>query len=429
MKKNLVAALALGIGAAGAVHAAPNDDVVARLNALEKENAAIRKENAALRHNKSLREQNAAPKSASAVEPQAAPKARAGRSDPLQAFAADLPLAYKAPVVGEPGRFRVWGEGGAIWSGGDPVSSDYNLTDFTRLDALSDSARLPGSFDLTPKVGWEAAAGFDYRFAASPWHVSGQFRYGEGKASGFASYAGAIDPAVLASVKGLRVSGFSGSSSSGAAYKETHWLADAAVGRDVLGGGASAMQVKFGLRLAEFVGKSSATNNTSTTSTFTKPLDILGNGSLLSNQISTNAMDATNQRNSFLGAGPRLGIEGAVPFAGSWAFDYLGDVAVLFGNQKLVNTSTSARSFDPAVLNSTLGSVSSSTSTDQRFATVFNADIQVGVSYWMTPNVKLSASYRLDAYFNVLNQAFSTDTKQTLDRYIHGPRLGLSATF
>ena len=140
-------------------------------------------------------------------------------------------------------------------------------------------------------------------------------------------------------------------------------------------------------------------------------------------------MDATNQRNSFLGAGPRLGIEGAVPFAGSWAFDYLGDVAVLFGNQKLVNTSTSARSFDPAVLNSTLGSVSSSTSTDQRFATVFNADIQVGVSYWMTPNVKLSASYRLDAYFNVLNQAFSTDTKQTLDRYIHGPRLGLSATF
>jgi hypothetical protein len=47
----------------------------------------------------------------------------------------------------------------------------------------------------------------------------------------------------------------------------------------------------------------------------------------------------------------------------------------------------------------------------------------------MTPNVKLSASYRLDAYFNVLNQAFSTDTKQTLDRYIHGPRLGLSATF
>lgn len=41
MKKNLVAALALGIGAAGAVHAAPNDDVVARLNALEDRKSVV----------------------------------------------------------------------------------------------------------------------------------------------------------------------------------------------------------------------------------------------------------------------------------------------------------------------------------------------------------------------------------------------------
>jgi hypothetical protein len=33
------------------------------------------------------------------------------------------------------------------------------------------------------------------------------------------------------------------------------------------------------------------------------------------------------------------------------------------------------------------GNNSSNTSTAQRFATVFNADIQVGVSYWFTQNV------------------------------------------
>ena len=66
--------------------------------------------------------------------------------------------------------------------------------------------------------------------------------------------------------------------------------------------------------------------------------------------------------------------------------------------------------------------------TDQRFATVFNADIQLGISYWMTQNLKLSASYRLDAFFNVLNQTFATSS-QTSDRYIHGPRLAVTAQF
>ncbi|WP_315831181.1 Lpg1974 family pore-forming outer membrane protein [Bradyrhizobium prioriisuperbiae] len=425
MKKSFVMALALGIGAAGAAHAASNDDMVVRLNMLEKENAAIRKENAALRQNKSLREQNATLKSSS-VEPRAAPKADATYSDPFGAFAADLPLAYKARPVESPGQFRVWGEGGAIWSGGDPVASDYSLTDFSRLGGNGlFSISAPGSFDLTPKVGWEAAAGFDYRFAASPWHVSGQFRYGEGKASGFASSANpGIDPALLA---GTAFSSLSGSQSIAATNKETHWLADIAVGRDVVGAGASAMQVKFGLRLAEFVSETSTTNKISNAGTFAKPVDIFGNGSLLISQFSTSQTDANGQRSSFFGAGPRVGIEGSVPFAGNWAFDYLGDAAVLFGNQKLVSTSSTTTANDPLIL---FGGVNFlDRSTDQRFATVFNADVQAGVSYWMMPNLKLSASYRLDAYFNVLNQTFSTDTKQTLDRYIHGPRLGLSATF
>jgi hypothetical protein len=69
---------------------------------------------------------------------------------------------------------------------------------------------------------------------------------------------------------------------------------------------------------------------------------------------------------------------------------------------------------------------------DQRLSTVFNANLQVGVSYWMSPNLKLSASYRLDAWFNVLTglSAANDPTKlQTMDRDVHGPRVGVSAVF
>lgn len=46
--------------------------------------------------------------------------------------------------------------------------------------------------------------------------------------------------------------------------------------------------------------------------------------------------------------------------------------------------------------------------------------------------MKISASYRFDAYFNVLN---TLDVKndpnklQTINRYIHGPRLAVAAQF
>jgi hypothetical protein len=181
MKKNL-AALMLGATAAltaTSATAGEIEDVNARLEVLERQNAAIRKENAALRANQQLRDENARLKSqgARATSEPARTEARSQQDNsafpavaasqqarnPLQAYAADLPV--KAQLLAGPGQFRAWIEGGAIFSGGDPISDTYGLT---------------GQFDLTPKVGWETATGFDYRFAGSPWHISGQFRYGEG---------------------------------------------------------------------------------------------------------------------------------------------------------------------------------------------------------------------------------------------------------
>jgi hypothetical protein len=61
---------------------------------------------------------------------------------------------------------------------------------------------------------------------------------------------------------------------------------------------------------------------------------------------------------------------------------------------------------------------------------MLSPDIQVGVSYWFTPYVKLGLSYRVDALIAVKNQK-SADADNLLlpQRYWHGPRLTLTGAF
>lgn len=440
--------IVLALAPAPAAFAGQTDDIAARLAVLEKENAAIRKENAALRENKILRQRNAGLKSAvPAPQPSASLSAKpATHTKPsvFEAMAADLPIAYKAVPPETPGQFRIWVEGGAIWSGGDPVSRDFNLIDFTGFGGLGvfgggiggGGATIPRHFDLTPKVGWEAATGFDYRIAGSPWHVSGQFRYGEGgKTSGSASTSGTVDPALLVLLGGGGVGGvFSGSENVSAGYKETHWLADLAVGRDVIGNGRDAMQLKGGIRVAEFVTRTNTADTINNFANLAAPVVILPGIPALS-AVSTSTSAVTNARNNFLGAGPLVGIQGSVPLAGNWAFDYLGDAAVLFGTQNSTSTTTTTTAFSPAILVA-LGGVGGGvggggvfTTNAQRFATVFSADIQVGISYWVTQNLKVGASYRLDALINVQNQQDPAVANLLPDRYTHGPRVTVTGQF
>src|SRR5258708_6246867 len=95
------------------------EDALARIQSLEKEMAAIKKENEALRQLKKLREENASLKNRQPNTNSARPANR----EPRDAYAADLPFYAKAVAPVERGQFRVWGEGGAIWSGGDPIDS------------------------------------------------------------------------------------------------------------------------------------------------------------------------------------------------------------------------------------------------------------------------------------------------------------------
>jgi opacity protein-like surface antigen len=451
MKRVVIGALAIGSAWCGsAAFAGQNDDLVARLNAAEKENAAIRRENMEL--------------------PGAKPAKPASFTDRMADFfgtyAADLPVAYKARPSEEPGRFRIWVEGGAIWTGGDPVSQTFSLTDFTTPNGgtimtvtrplasasqlpLSSGNSIPGIFDLTPKIGWEAATGFDYKFAGSPWHVSGQFRYGEGgKTSGSATSAGTLDPvffpnapfqlfnAGIQPVLGncfnfpfsFSLSACGGSETFSASYKETHWLADLALGYDVAGYGPSAMQVKGGLRISEFVARTNTSDQFSSFATFSPPLKFLG--TLISQATYAN-LTTEDIRDSFLGAGPLIGLEGSVPFLGAWSFDYKGDLAVLFGTQKRVETDKTIATTTPAILTiRTIGYSSIYTDTEARFATMLSADIQAGVSYWFTPNLKLGASYRIDTLIAVKNtKSANAENLLIPQRYWHGPRLTLTGQF
>jgi hypothetical protein len=147
--------------------------------------------------------------------------------------------------------------------------------------------------------------------------------------------------------------------------------------------------------------------------------------------FTADSLMSTAQRNSFLGAGPKIGIEGSVPFAGRWAFDYQGDAAILFGTEKSVTTTSSITTLTPSflnILNTAPGGISTAASA-QQFATMLNGDIQVGIAYWVTPNVKVAGSYRLDAFIHVANESGAAANNLMPDRYIHGPRLTVTGQF
>jgi hypothetical protein len=482
MKKVLIGMVALtsALGSSAAF-AGSNDDINARLDAIEKENSAIRRENKALLENRKLHDQNARltstvrepqPITPAAGMPVAAAGApattqvasapasseetgtfasvrrgfsslfssedKASRKNPLDSYAADLPVAYKAAPPATPGQLRFWGEGGAIWTGGDPITQDASLADFSTLAGLTGGG-IPRHFDLTPKVGWEAATGFDYRFPNSAWHVSGQFRYGEGgRTNGSASTSGSSSLAALLPgiPLGPQLGGttISGSNSVAVDYRETHWLADMAVGYEIGGGGPAtayssappSLQIKAGIRAAEMIGTlNNNTNLNIAVSVPPPPIPVIGN------QFSFATSTGINTRNSFLGTGPLVGIEGTVPFFGNWTFDYTGDLAVLFGTQHSTTTTTSTLAVSPAILALLVGGGGNSvaTTTAERFGTVLSGDVQAGFGYWITPNVKIGASYRLDTMINVQNTRGAAVANLTPDRYTHGPRVTLTGRF
>jgi hypothetical protein len=242
--------LAIGITAVAMLaggSAFADGDETARLAVLEKENAAMREQSALMRREiEELRQgqkrleraslagpTELATAGTSALPGPALAKPSLTRRSALDAYASPAPLPSKAPLAPEArGRLTVWGEGGATFTGGDP-----SLLFYTPINLSLTGPSPAQAFDLTPKLGWEGAGGFDYRFANSPWHAGGQFRYGEGKAKGL--FANSLSTTATGIVN---VSSIFDNQFIQADGKERHWLADLTVGKDVLGSGPDAMQ-------------------------------------------------------------------------------------------------------------------------------------------------------------------------------------------
>jgi hypothetical protein len=431
----LLAVTALSWGAAVA-HAASDDDPAARLAAIERENAILRKENAALRErgqlqseNTRLRERVRAPEpsrrewsyesSTAAAQPaaQMPPAVAAVIADPraASAYMADSGLPVKAPLVPIWGEFKFFVEGGAFWTGGDPART----LGFPTAGNVVGVAPGGGPFDLTPRLGWDAAVGFDYRFAGTPWHVSAQFRYGEAKKSD--SDSSSFGPALVNLFPvGAVLFNVTSTAQTTAANRETHWLADFAIGRDVFTIGPDAMQVKVGVRVVELASSIRQVTNTSFAG--------IQFPSFLGGFFTDISNSTIEQVASFRGAGPRVGVEGAIPLPAGWEFDYLAGAAVLFGTRRFEELRTSVEVVTSNVVPSGTDFFTFR-STDQKGAVVGNVDLQAGFAYWVTPNFRVNASYRLDAYFGAIRTLDVAGNQRTVDRYFHGPRIAGTVRF
>jgi len=314
--------------------------------------------------------------------------------------AADLtPMVTKAPpaaVVQD--QWTWWGEGGFTFRpGGDPL--------------VGLIVPLTG---LTPGEGWEAAIGFDYRLAYwSPYHISGQFRYGQNN-GGSTNFSGGPYALTLFRIFGTPTPA-SVNANGTANIKEDHWLVDFAIGRDFALGTGNA-QAKLGIRIAEI--NSETTANAALTGCLDSPA---GNFPFCTTVTGNSSFQSRSQ---FLGVGPRLGIDGSQPLGGSWAFDYLGGVAVLFGDRSFSATQTLTATSTGFASVRAITSLSSS-----NFAAVFNLDAQAGISYWFTPTFKLTGSFRFDGYWAALPILEAGGNIGNQNRFYYGPMLRATVMF
>jgi len=327
--------------------------------------------------------------------------------------AADVPppapravLKAPPPVV-QPGVLTLWIEGGAFWTGGSDVRLGIP-------DVVSNVAGLGGFGIFRPRAGLEAAVGADWRFAASPWHVSFDVRYGQAKSRGqnfaknFTTHTGDNASSIAVAVQGQ------------ARQHESHLVADFMVGRDIGVGGILALsQVKFGVRVADLESRLHADLQA-----FAKCTDG-GVSCGLGNNSTAAAAVSLDERSRFLGVGPRGAIEGAVPLGGPWAVDYMGGIAVLFGEQKL---KISGAGVSSSSFFGTTGTFTFATQSTSNKA-VFNADASAALSYWFTPHAKISAGFRFDGYWKALRTFDANGNIVNVDRFYYGPFVRLTGQF
>jgi len=235
------------------------------------------------------------------------------------------------------------------------------------------------------------------------WHLSGQFRYGSAqKTQAFKAGFGAPSTTIITPAGGTTLVV---AKSNNEKIRDDHWLVDFAVGRD-FGLGNSNAQWKIGLRVADLRARLTASGTVATTGAALGPFN-------------------TQQNATFVGAGPRLGVEGSTPLSAGWSLDWLGGVAVLVGERH-----TSQTTFPTPIGGGVFAPIISGAAIEDT-AAIFNVDGQAGLSYWFSPNMKITASYRVDAYFSALKtlKPGTSSIFKDVDQIYNGPMLRLTPTW
>jgi outer membrane immunogenic protein len=312
-----------------------------------------------------------------------------------QVRAADVPVKA-APAPKPPAdTWSAWVEGGAMYTAGGPIQ-------FATRD--SDSLSPQSFLSMKSGWGWEAAAGLDYRFGGTPWHVISQFRYGRAASKSQALFRTGI----FGVETEITITG-----SGSATHRENHALSDFSIGRDVGFGTLGPGLVTVGIRAVDLYAK--------TNGNFNIPTFDVGD-------VSTPEQLTFEQKNRFVGAGPRVGVEGSTPLGGSWFVDWLAGVSVLYG----------VRSLDLTVQPFKFGTGESTVNVGpfgfpvpgsyHETGFIPNVDAQLGLSYWITPDTKITASYRVDAYWGALKTYNASGDFVNVDRFYHGAMLRLTKT-
>jgi Legionella pneumophila major outer membrane protein precursor len=299
-----------------------------------------------------------------------------------------MPVKARPPVSVAKDTWTWWIEGGAINAAGP--------TQFFGPITVAGTTVNTGLGTPRPNWGWEGAIGFDYQAAAfAPWHFSGQFRFGsvEKSRSAAAALAGTVGGTP-----------FNASLNANQSIREDHWLVDFNVGRDLGVGNANA-QWTLGVRVADLRSKMNLNGNFAVT---------------VPGVTTTHGVFNAVEKSEFLGAGPRLGVVGSTPLGGAWSFDWLAGAAVLFGERKLERTASATTA---------TGSVAAISFNNSDNAAVFNLDAQAGLSYWFNPNLKITASYRFDGYWNAIKTFDANGNLENVNRFYNGPMLRLSTKF
>ena len=274
------------------------------------------------------------------------------------------------------------------------IEGQYNWVEGDALDLYSLSAE--------PKDGWAGRLHLGGRIS-DDWSVALGLRYGKvNKESDDASYysnfsahggASEFDQYYVAS-SDLDVS-----------YKEDHLVLDLEIGRDIGIGDGGNVRVFGGLRFARFD----------------------GDGKIGANYFSSAFGDYTNFSNGgsydidtthrFTGAGPRIGVDAAIPVAENVRVDIGVAGAALFGRRKL-KVKGSYSSF--------YGSGEFQDS-ESKNVIVPNVEASVALTYLLGPNASISAGYRAEQFWNIMPtiEGFSSGND---DRLIHGPFLRLTIT-